>query len=355
MKLLKRTLALLLLLATLLSSVSCLDGTALGGDEGGSGDGAGKPSAAQPNTRVFYDYFDTWGTLYDYSGASYESFSRVADEVEALIKEYHELYDIYGFYSGKNNLATINANAGGDPVPVDGKIIELLKFSKEVYEITNGETNVAFGAVLSIWHDYREAGVAIPDIADLREAAKHCDINCVIIDEARGTVQLTDPEMSLDVGAVAKGFAVEKVAEYIKSRGLDSYFFDMGGNLRAIGAKPDGSAWRAASKNNTDGSYAAIFELRDSALVTSGSSERAYFVDGVRYHHIIDRVTLFPENRYLSVSVHAPSSALADALSTAVFNMEIEEAEALVSQMPEISLVFVLADGSVLKMGKDFS
>ncbi|MBQ7332982.1 MAG: FAD:protein FMN transferase [Clostridia bacterium] len=310
----------------------------------------GDGESGKENTRLFYDYFDTWGTLYDFSGARYSDFSKVADEVEKILKEYHELCDIYNKYEGKNNLATVNEMAGRGPVEVDEKLIELLEYSKEIYYLTNGETNVAFGSVLKIWHEYREAGVDVPDITELEEANLHTDIEKMVINHSLGTVELLDSRMSLDVGAVAKGYAVEMVAEYLKEKELSSYFFDMGGNLRAIGEKSNGVPFSSAVQNVVLGGYAARFELFDSALVTSGSYVRYYTVDGINYHHIIDKDTLFPKNDYVSVSVKATSSALADALSTALFNMDIQEAEVLLGKLTGVSAVFVKPDGQVVKI-----
>jgi thiamine biosynthesis lipoprotein len=336
----KKFLALFLALCFSLSLVSCGDVF------------KDKPSAKE-NSRVFYDYFDTWGTLYDFSGISYEEFSSAADEVEKILKDYHELCDIYNFYAGKNNLASVNANAGKGPLAVDARLIELLEYSKEIYNLTNGETNIAFGSVLKIWHEYREMGESVPDYSVLYEASLHTDIEKLVIDRENGTVELLDSEMSLDVGAVAKGYAVEKVANYLESCGFTSMVMDMGGNLRAIGSKPDGAAFSAGIKSPFgDGKYAATLEIANEALVTSGSYARFYTVDGVRYHHIIDEDTLFPKNDYVSVSIKAPSSALADALSTALFNLTISEAEELLSAMPEVTVIFVKPSGEVLKLGK---
>lgn len=308
------------------------------------------PSPSGENSRLYYDYFDTWGTLYDFSGASYSEFSVVADEVEKILKEYHELSDIYNVYDDKNNLATLNSKAGEGPVKLDEKLLDMLEYATEMYYLTGGETNIAFGSVLRIWHDYREEGTRVPDKAELEAAAQHTDIEKLLIDRDAGTAELLDSEMSLDVGAIAKGYAVEMVAKYLAGRDLESYFFDMGGNLRAIGGKSDGSPFAAAVENKVIGGYAARFELKNTALVTSGSSPRSYTVDGVTYHHIIDKDTLFPKNDYVTVSVKAPSSAVADALSTALFNMTQAEARALLGSLPEVSAVFVMADGEVLKI-----
>ncbi len=311
--------------------------------------------SGKPNSLFFFEYFNTVGAVYDYSYAPREQFDSNAQKIEEQVEKYHKLYDIYNNYSGINNIKTINDNAGKGKIYVPTEIIDLLEFSKDMYYKTDGRVNVAFGAVLKIWHKYRQEGERIPDKKELAEAAKHCDIENLIVCREEGYVELLDEGMSLDVGAVAKGFAVEKIAEFIKSEGLTSYAIDFGGNLRVVGTKLDGSGWRSAVQNpDTAGSnpYVAYLNISDSALVTSGVYERFYIVDGVRYHHIIDGETLFPETRYLSVTVNAPSSGVADALSTALFNAELEEAEKIINKFPGAGAIFVLPDGEIKLLGE---
>lgn len=307
-------------------------------------------SKTQAQSRVFYEYFDTVSVFYDYTGLSEENFFEVAEKVEEAIGEYHRLYDIYNEYDGITNLATLNRSAGEGAQKVDKRIIDMLLFSKEMYNLTDGKVNVAMGAVLSIWHDYREEGARIPTTAELEAAAEHTDINNIIIDEENMTVELTDPEMSLDVGAVAKGYAVEMTAAMLEADGLSGCVLDVGGNLRAIGTKPNGGGWSAGVKNpdlTSSKAYVYTFNLKNEALVTSGSYERFYTVGGVRYHHIINEETLMPENYYTSVSVKSDSSALSDALSTAIFNMQYEEAKMFVEGFSNIIVVFVMPDGEI--------
>jgi len=318
-------------------------------------------SAGAYNSRTFYEYFDTVGTFYDYKGLSETEWSELCETVEGELKAYHELYDIYNEYDGLTNIATINANAGRGAVKVDKKIIELLTLSKELYALTGGEMNIAMGAVLSIWHDCREAAEKSPDAArvpseeELKAAAEHTDISDLIIDADAGTVELCDPEMSLDVGAVAKGYAVEMVAKLVEENYGGGFVLDVGGNLRCVGSKPDGSGWTAGIRNPDTTALETIVyktEIKNAALVTSGSYERFYTVDGVRYHHIINSETLFPESYYASVSVLTSSSALSDALSTALFNMEYEELVSFVEKSGGIFVIIVTEDGEVKTIGE---
>ena len=129
--------------------------------------------------------FSTTGNLYDYSGGSEKEFEALADRVEAELLEYHKLYDIYNEYEGMTNLATLNKTAGTGAKKVDKKIIDLLLFSKEMYGETGGNVNVAFGAVLSIWHEYRNGGegTELPPMDALISASAHTDINNLVINE----------------------------------------------------------------------------------------------------------------------------------------------------------------------------
>ena len=307
-------------------------------------------SRIKPKSRIFYDCFDTVGVFYDYSGLDQDEFDKLSDSVKASLSEYHKLYDIYNEYDGMTNLASINRNAGQGPQKVDKKIISMLLFSKEMHELTDGKVNIAMGSVLKIWHNYREEGISIPSQELLSSANRHTDINNLIIDEENLTVDIVDPKMSLDVGAIAKGYAVEMIAAMLEAEGYSGLVLDIGGNLRVIGEKPNGEGWSAGVKNpdiTSSETYVYKFNLKNEALVTSGSYERFYTVDGVRYHHIINGETLMPENYYLSVSVKSDSSALSDALSTALFNMEYEEAKTFVEAFKNITVVFVMPNGDV--------
>jgi len=170
--------------------------------------------------------------------ADEEIFNEKADAILEKLSYYHKLYDIYYEYEGINNLKTVNDNAGVSPVRVDSAVIELLLYSKEMYELTDGMTNVAMGSVLSVWHDYREKGLAdpenaaLPPVEILEAAREHTDIEKLIINEEESTVYLADGEMSLDVGAVAKGYAVEMTARYCEEQGYSGYAMSVGGNVR---------------------------------------------------------------------------------------------------------------------------
>lgn len=307
----------------------------------------------------FLDLFDTMTTVVGYAHNK-DEFTEYARIIHDKLKEYHELYDIYHNYEGINNIKTINDNAGVAPVKVDPKIIDLLKLSKEAGKLTGGEMNDAFGAVLSVWHQYRTEGIEDPEAAKLppmellKEKAKHTDIDAVIIDEAASTVFLKDPEMSLDVGAIAKGYATEMVSRYAEEQGFKNGMLSVGGNVRTIGSKlgenNEEQYWNVGIQNpdlNSKEKNLYILKLKDYSLVTSGVYERYYTVDGKQYHHIIDPDTLMPSQYYLSVSIVCKDSGMADALSTAIFNMPYEEGLKLIESLEDTEALWVRKDGSM--------
>lgn len=330
-----------------------------GGSEGGANEGGENGGGSENNTDSMtesykaysFNYFDTVSTIIGYDSES--EFAAVSNEALALLGEYHKLFDIYNEYEGINNLYTVNQLVDGEHqvIKVDEKIIDMLLYAKEVYELTDGKMNIAMGSVLSIWHDYRSEGMdqpvnaELPPMEELEAAAEHTDINDVIIDVANSTVFLADPEMKLDVGAIAKGYAVEKIAEMLEGKGKIHYTVNVGGNIRTVGTKANGDKWKAGIEDPMGGDYIEFIELAGEAIVTSGSYQRFYIVDGERYHHIIDGETLMPADRgYLSVSVICNDSGLGDGLSTALFCMDLEQALAFVNSLEGVEAMFVTED-----------
>ena len=314
-----------------------------------------KNSQPEQYKEYYIDAFDTATQIIGY-GESQEAFTAQADILNEELMRYHKLYNIYDHYEGINNLRTINARAGKEPVVVDQEIIDLLKFSIDLYHKTDGEINIAMGKVLKIWHDFRTGGIeepstaALPSLELLQKASEHCDINKIIIDEEASTVYLADPEMSLDVGSIGKGYAVQMVAEYAKELGYTNLVINCGGNVISVGPKVDNTDWIFGIQNpdlESENSILKKVAFSDKCLVTSGDYQRFYVVDGVEYCHIIDPDTLMPATHFSAVSIICDNSGLGDALSTALFNMPYEEGLALINSIEGAEAIWVYEDGSI--------
>lgn len=311
----------------------------------------------KPQSKTLYRYFNTVSTVLSYRGDSEEKFTANCEAVEELLDRWHRMLDIYYEYSGINNLRTLNKNAGKGAVELDSRLIDFLIYAKEMYTLTNGRVNIAFGSVLSLWHNEREAALdnpseaKLPSVADLTEANKHTDLSSLVIDKENSTAEITDPYMKLDVGALGKGYAAEQAAELLRERGVTSYVLNVGGNIICIGEKPNGDGWLTGITNpdRTSEDYAAKITLKDISCVTSGDYERYYTVGGKNYHHIIDPDTLMPAEYFSSVTVLCESSALADALSTALFCMSYEDGLDLVNTLDGVEVLWIKSDGEQYK------
>ena len=310
----------------------------------------------KPQGMMYFSFFDTVSNIYSYAGDSQEEFKKNCDEVAAILEKYHQLFDIYNEYSGINNLCTVNKNAGGEPLKVDEKLIDFLLYTKEMYSLTKGESNVMLGAVLKLWHNEREIAsvdptlAKLPDTKALEEANTHCSIDLLEINKENNTVRISDPLASIDVGAMGKGYATEQAARYLEDKGITSYVLNIGGNIRIIGTKVDGDGWVTGIKNPLDPeTYAFYTKISDISCVTSGDYERFYRVENVKYHHIIDKDTLMPANYFSSITILTKDSGLADTLSTALFCMSYEEGRALVESLGNVEVLWIFQNGDQQK------
>ena len=282
---------------------------------------------------TYWDVFDTVTTVTGYAAGQAE-FDAAAREIHDALLEYHRLYNIYESYDGLRNLKTVNDQAGIGPVPVDTRILSLLQFAQTAWTETGGRVNAAMGSVLALWHDAREQALedpdraALPDRSALEEAALHTDLSALELDLEAGTAFLTDPDMALDVGALAKGYAVEQVA----AAAPDHFLISVGGNVCATGPKPDGTPWTVAVENPDGGDFLYLLSVEDRSVVTSGDYQRYFELDGVRWREILDPDTLEPAAYWRSVTVVADSSAAADCLSTALFTLPQAEGQRLLDQ-----------------------
>ncbi len=335
----KRIAAILLIIAALITGAGCTQGDA-------------------KYQYAFFDIFDTVTelTIYAENEAAAADAARAAHERLIYL---NKLYDIYNEYDDAVSLMEVNRRAAIAPVEISAETMALLKFAKEAYKLTGGRVNAAMGGVLSIWHDYREAGLAdeanakLPPMELLEQAAEHTDINSIVLDEAKGTVFFTDDMVRLDVGAIAKGFAGQLVMDELSLRigegQISAALLSLGGNICAAGAKPNGDEWQIAVQSPRGEGNAATVSIASGYVITSGDYQRYYTVNGIRYNHIIDPDTLMSADKYASVTVVSSNGALADALSTALFIMDTDEARALIDSIDDAEALWIAKDGGITR------
>lgn len=293
-----------------------------------------KEQGKKQYSATFLDLFDTVTTMVG-KAESKQAFETSVNPVRDELERYHKFFDIYEEYDGINNLKTVNDKAYVSPVTVDKVILDLLQDCKDYYTATNGVFNPAMGSVLKLWHDAREDGVNdpenayLPDFEALKKASEHMNPDNIILDRENSTVFISDPLLKIDVGAIAKGWAVQKVCQ----NAPEGLLISVGGNVYATGPKDEkGTAWSVGIQDPKGGSNLHVLNVTSGSVVTSGSYQRAYAVDGKLYHHIIDPKTLYPSELWTSVTIVCEDSGLADVLSTSLFLLDREQGQALLDK-----------------------
>lgn len=316
------------------------------------------PSAAGAGGRYQLQFFDLFDTFSQITVAAEDKLlaQQITDAAYGELKYCHQLFDAYHSYEGVPNLKTINDQAGIAPVRVDRRLYDLIAFGKELYTLTGGRVNMAMGSVLHLWHQSRLAGLedpanaALPDAYALQSAAALTDMDQVILDPEKCTVYLALPGMRLDVGAIGKGYAVELAARLVQPMGAQGVLFNVGGNIRALGTREDGTPWVTGVQDPLNPAELLLtMPLNNMSLVSSGDYQRYYTVDGVKYHHLIDPDTLMPAGYYHQVTVLCEDSGLADGLSTALFLMPLEQGQRLLESIPGAEALWVLPGGELVK------
>ena len=321
---------------------------------------AKQESAYTKYSTTFFGTFDTVVTIIGYA-QDQSLFDRVAGEAKKRFERLHQVYDAYNAYEGVNNLYMMNREASKAPVPVEPELMDLLLFVKEKQPQMLGRVNIALGAVLSIWHQYREEAefnpmeAEVPPMERLLETAAHVDFDKLILDPGQGTVYFEDPELLTDLGSVAKGYAAEVVAQWMLTSEMPSFIISAGGNVRAGNHPEDGRArWGVSIQNPDEIAFGGpgendldVLYVTNTSVVTSGDYQRYYVVDGERYHHIISPDTLMPGNFTRSVTVVCEDSGLADLLSTMLFLLPYEDGLDYVESTDGVEAYWVLPNQTI--------
>ncbi len=301
----------------------------------------------QTYTATYLDTFDTVLTV-TVAATSHKEATVHTTAIHNILLNLHKQLDVYKKHEGVTGLYDLNC-AEGVSITVSREIMDILLLGQSFYTRTDGRLNICIGALTSLWHDAQAAGDRLPDPNALAEAMKHISLDVLILDENALTACISDPATRVDVGAFAKGYALSRIKAYADEQGLDSLLVNLGGQVLAIGSRPNGAAWEISVRNPI-GKDETVY-VHDAVVAACGDDQRAYTVDGKVYHHIIDPETGYPTDTYRTVTVILPLSQLAesDAYSTALFLLSREEGEALIDEIPAAAVMWVTADGTVIK------
>jgi FAD:protein FMN transferase len=224
----------------------------------------------------------------------------------------------------ESEIISVNRSAGRNPVEVSPDTLSVVRTGLEYSRASGGAFDITIGPVVQLWGIGTE-DARVPEEAEIADAVSRVGYEDLEIRPDTNEIFLRKPGMVLDLGGIAKGYAVDEAVRIMTEAGIKHGLVDFGGDIRVIRTRPDGEFWRIGIQDpvNVDrGSYIGVIRLEDTAVVTSGDYERFLDKDGTRYHHILDSETGAPARSSLrSVTVVADNATVADAVSTAVFVM----------------------------------
>ena len=238
-------------------------------------------------------------------------------------------------------------HAEGKPVEVSGETVEILRCAGEISDRSGGSFDVTIAPVSTLW-DFKTGEAVLPDAEKLARAVTMVDYTQV---ELEGNTVTIPAGMMIDLGGIAKGYIADRIKEWLEERGVRHAILSFGGNIVAIGRKPDGNDWKVGIQDIDlpTGNYMLVAKNAGGSTVTSGIYERGFDLDGIRYHHLLDPKTGWPaQNELASVTILSDSSMEGDALATAAFILGTEKGLELIESMEGIEAVFIARNREVI-------
>ena len=225
-------------------------------------------------------------------------------------------------WESESEISLLNRSTSTGPQTVSGPLLEVLTVAQTVSQKSDGAFDITVSPLVELWGFGRaRPPETLPSKEEIQEALGHTGRGRVVLDTRKGTVTKKDPQLEIDLSAIAKGYGVDRVAEKLESLGYFDYLVEVGGELRARGKRLDGKVWRVAIETPHEGlrEIHRVLELKDRAMATSGDYRNFYEQDGKRFSHTLDPRTGWPvEHRLASVSVLHETATAADAWATAL-------------------------------------
>lgn len=277
-------------------------------------------------------------TIYD------DNSKKIIDE---LFDKIEDMENKYSRYVEGSEISEINSNPGTF-VSVSEDTFELVEHCLYFSAISDGLFDISIGPLVDLW-DINGENPKVPSRSEIDEAKNKINYRNIAVDRENRAVSVTDG-MSIDPGAVAKGFITDRLVAVLRERKINSALLNLGGNLYMLGTKPDGSSWTIGIRDpyGLQGDYIATVSLKDMSIVTSGIYERYFEADGKRYHHILNPKTGYPEdNELASVSIISPSSTLCDGLSTTCFLLGLNDGMELIESLDNTEAIMITRDKKV--------
>lgn len=270
--------------------------------------------------------------------------------IEVAFAEITNVDRLMSDYKDDSEISEVNRDAAKRAVKVGKSTFEVLQKSYEFSELTDGAIDVTIGPLVDLWR-LAETTDTLPTDAELQQALSKVGYDKLLLDAGQGNVRFTVEGMRLDLGGVAKGYAVDRAVEVMQKRGGLGGMVEIGGDIRCFGAPPKGKErWRIGLQDSRKtggdedvsiGKLLLVLELVDAAVATSGNYQRFAVIEGQKYSHILDAKTGNTCEELASVTVISRNAIEADALATAVSVMGLEKGLALIEKTPQAEAILV--------------
>ncbi|MFW6377991.1 MAG: FAD:protein FMN transferase [Bacillota bacterium] len=292
---------------------------------------------------------DTVNTIRVYGSDGEEAVDGAFDQVS-------EIDELFNIYDEDSNVSRLNRQAGEGPVELEDHTFKILEKGIEYAELSDGAFDPSIGALIKLWGWGSEDGPSLPDEEEIEATLPLINYQDILIDDDARTVEFEQSEMMIDLGAIAKGYAGELAADHLEDAGIEAAFVNLGGNIVLLGNKPDGTPWKIgvqdprSDRGDLMGLVVADTDYFDNKLSisTSGDYERYFEEDGEKYHHILSPFTGYSvDNGIASITIVASDAVMADALSTGVFVLGLEEGMELAESVDDFEVIFVTDEREV--------
>lgn len=263
--------------------------------------------------------------------AEFTRIGKLTDRFAARNLANPEISDVY----------RINQNAGLKPVQVSEDTLVMLMRSNYFAHLSEGAFDVTVGPLMDLW-GFGQDQYYVPTYRELKSRLALVGYDAIVLDQAKRMVYLPEKGMEIDLGGIAKGYATDMAVQKLRQMGIESAIINAGGNVYALGTKPDGTPWLTGIQDPRNANkIIAVIQAKDMAVVTSGDYQRYFIRAGVRYHHILNPLTGKPVQEVISTTITAPSATDADVLSTTLFVLGPEAGAEFIQQFPNADTVFV--------------
>jgi thiamine biosynthesis lipoprotein len=274
-----------------------------------------------------------------------EDRARGESAIEAVFVEFRRIDALMSTYKPESELSRMNAGAAAAPVRVSRELYDLLVTSIEYSKLTRGAFDVTYASV-GYLYDYRRH--VHPDERAIAAALPAIDYRHLRLLPKTTSVRFARPGVRVDLGGIAKGYAVDRGVAVLQGLGIEHAMVNAGGDTRLIGDRK-GRPWVVGIRHPDDESKVVLrMPITDAALSTSGDYERFFEEDGVRYHHILDPRTGKSASKVRSVTIIGPTATRTDALTKSVFVLGAEEGIALIDTLGDVDAIAVTPEGKVL-------